>query len=296
MLKFLIVSFLFSFNCHAYFKMHKQINKNNFKICIIGDTGTGSKTHYKMATMLAKEQCHQVRVLGDLIYPNGLKNESDLEYYEKFYAPFMPVIKSKNNPLFHIVVGNHDYRKDEYVWIRLHNKFHYLFSPSLNYVETYHQGDICFFNIDTTAAQNFKLSRAYRNYKWLNNQLKGHESCRVKIAFGHHPYKSSGFHSNAFGPLKYFLKHSIIGKVDAYFAGHEHQLSHEGTSKGTHLFISGSFSKSRKLRKRPVFGTNKNGYIVMTIDQSPEEYFINLDFKVLDGDKIKSVYKYQIIK
>ncbi len=276
--------------------MHQTIVNNDYKICIIGDTGTGSTTQKIMGEQLAKEGCHQIRLLGDVIYPSGLKNEFDTQYFDKFYVPFKGTINGKNKPLFHIITGNHDYKQDEYVWTKLHNKFHYLFAPSLNYVETYHQGKICLFNFDTTAAEHFKVRRAYKTFKWIRSQIKGHKNCKVRLAFGHHPYKSSGKHGDASPLTKYFLKYSVIGKVDAYFAGHEHQVSHEGSSKGTELFISGSFAKSRPLKKSPLYGTSKHGYIVMKINETPEEYFVNLDFKVLNNGKIETTYQYQIVK
>ena len=276
--------------------MHQTIVNNDYKICIIGDTGTGSATQKIMGEQLAKEGCHQIRLLGDVIYPSGLKNEFDTQYFDKFYVPFKGAINGKNKPLFHIITGNHDYKQDEYVWTKLHNKFHYLFAPSLNYVETYHQGKICLFNFDTTAAEHFKVRRAYKTFKWIRSQIKGHKNCKVRLAFGHHPYKSSGKHGDASPLTKYFLKYSVIGKVDAYFAGHEHQVSHEGSSKGTELFISGSFAKSRPLKKSPLYGTSKHGYIVMKINETPEEYFVNLDFKVLSNGKMETTYQYQIVK
>ena len=296
MVKYIALGMLVSFNSFAYFKMHNRIVNNEFKICIIGDTGTGSKTHHEMANHLAKENCNQVRLVGDVIYPSGLKSDSDMEYFEKFYIPFKPVIKGQTNPLFHIVVGNHDYKQDEYVWAKLHNKFHYLFSPALQFVETYHQGEICFFNIDTTAVQNFKIRRAYKQFRWLRKQIAGHKTCKIKLAFGHHPFRSSGYHGDADYLLKYFLKHTIIGEVDAYFAGHEHQISHEGSREGTQLFITGSFSKTRKIEEQAVFASDKNGYIVLKINQTPEEYFLDLDFKALNKGQLETVYQYQLVK
>lgn len=296
MFKTIALGLLLSFQAHAYFNMHQKITNNGYKICILGDTGTGSKTQIKIAKFLAKENCNQVRIVGDIIYPSGLKNEFDKEYFKKFYDPFLSVINGKTRPLFHLITGNHDYKQDEHVWTKLHNKFHYLFSPGLNYVETYDQGRICFFNFDTTAAEHFKVRRAYKTYKWLKAQVKGHKSCKVRLAFGHHPFRSSGQHGDANPVTKYFLKNTVLGKVDAYFAGHEHQLSHEGSYKGTELFITGSFSKTRPLVSKPKFGTSKHGYIVMTIDESPEEYSVNLDFKVLKDDMINTEYSYYIVK
>lgn len=296
MSKLLVLSFLISFNTYAYFNMHQPIINNNYKVCIIGDTGTGTSTQKIMGEMLAKEGCHQIRLLGDVVYPSGLKNEFDTQFFDKFYVPFKSTINSLNKPIFHIVTGNHDYKQDEYVWTKLHNKYHYLFSPSLNYVETYHQGKVCFFNFDTTAAENFYVRRAYKTFKWLRAQVKGHSRCKVKLAFAHHPYKSSGHHGNASTLTKYFLKYSIIGKVDAFFAGHEHQLSHEGNVQGTELFISGSFAKTRPLERKPRFGTSKNGYLVMNIEENSDKLNVNLHFKVLDKTEMKSVYQYQISK
>ena len=87
-----------------------------------------------------------------------------------------------------------------------------------------------------------------------------------------------------------------MGKVDAYFAGHEHHLSHEGSYKGTELFISGSFSKTRPLEGKPRFGTSNHGYIVMTIDETPEEYSVNIDYRVMKDGVVSTEYSYYIVK
>jgi tartrate-resistant acid phosphatase type 5 len=277
------------------YRIHENIVNSQYKICIIGDTGTGSKTQFELAKLLAQEKCHQVRLLGDVIYPDGLRDSHDKQFFDKFHSPFHPVIESDHKPVFHMIMGNHDYKQNPFVWMEHHHRFDYLFSPNLYYIEKYHRDDICFYNIDTTMVEHFKVKSTYRQHRWLKDQLKNNQ-CRLKLAFGHHPYKSSGEHGNASLFLKYFLQQHVIGKMDVYFAGHEHQLSYEGIIENTHLFISGSFAKSRKIIKNTTFASNENGFLILTINQNDQGYLLDIDFKVQKEAKLESIYQTRVLK
>jgi tartrate-resistant acid phosphatase type 5 len=293
MIKWIVLIFyFFSLQSFAFYNMHKNILNNNYKICIIGDAGDGSQTQIHMGKLLAKEGCHQVRILGDIIYPSGLNSTNDIQFFEKFYTPFKPVINSMYSPTLHLILGNHDYEGNPVVWTHLHNKFHYLFSPALQYVELYDHGNICFFNLDTNVFNNYSIKNAYKHNQWMEKQLEGHH-CKLKLAFGHHPYKSSGQHGNATGLLKYFLKNQVIGKMDAYFSAHDHQLSYEGKLEGTELFISGSFAKSRKVKESALYSSSSNGYLVLTINKHLGKYNLSLHSKILKDNEIINDFDYE---
>jgi hypothetical protein len=141
--------FFISFNCFSFYQIDQPIINNNYKICIIGDTGTGNKIQNMMAQELLKEGCGQVRIVGDIIYPNGLKSVDDKQFLTKFFNPFENIINSAQKPKFHIITGNHDYKGDKAVWTKLQKKHKFIFSPKMYFAEKY-PGNICFFNLDST--------------------------------------------------------------------------------------------------------------------------------------------------
>ncbi len=134
---------------------------------------------------------------------------------------------------------------------------------------------IDFFALDSNpmnSAPDFNPDYKLEPYKkaqaeWFNSTL---EQSRApwKIAYTHHPYLSNGRHGNAgnydgaigVGPLtnrvvgkvyQEWFEENICGKVDVFFAGHDHdlQLLHSVPECGKTLFvISGAAAKSRELK------------------------------------------------
>lgn len=69
--------------------------------------------------------------------------------------------------------------------------------------------------------------------------------------------------------IKDYLEDHVCGKVDVYFAGHDHSLQWlNSTCKGTVLAVSGSGSESTTLSNTnpTAFQTLSNGFIYVTID------------------------------
>ncbi|MFT5881038.1 MAG: tartrate-resistant acid phosphatase type 5 [Moritella sp.] len=105
--------------------------------------------------------------------------------------------------------------------------------------------------------------------QWFNNTL-AQSRATWKIAYTHHPYISNGRHGNAgnydgapaLGPLsnrlvgkiyQAWFEDTICGKVDVFFAGHDHdlQLLHSVPECGKTLFVvSGAAAKSRELKDK----------------------------------------------
>lgn len=224
------------------------------KICFIGDSGKGTKEQYKIAEILKDQNCTQVRHLGDIIYPDGLMNDMDQQFFPKFYGPYWPILSSTP---FHLSLGNHDYRGSPSAWKKLANKHENIIFPHYYYIQTY--GSVCFLHLDTNslfAQQTYWLDR-------LENKIKA--QCKLTLAMGHHPYQASGKHGNAKLFVKKFLEDSVIGRVDAYIAGHEHHLEDVGLHKGTHLLISGAVAEYRKLTSKPkLWAKSTHGFLVLT--------------------------------
>ncbi len=255
------------FKKEAYvYVSHKEITGN---ICFIGDGGKGNAGQYLVGEALEKEKCEHIFYVGDIIYPDGLTGADDPLFVNNFVKPYAALINNKSFRQFHMALGNHDYKLNPYAWKDLALKHSYLVAHHLYYIEYYK--NVCFFIIDSN---QFLLKDEYENSKlqaeWLNFQLNNKKTCPISIAIAHHPYISSGGHGDASGLLKAFLEKYIIGHFDYFIAGHDHNLSDEGTYKGTRLFISGGAAEGKWLRRMPYqkgYAAGKKGFIKMNLNQ-----------------------------
>lgn len=278
----ILLFLLFLVNNVAFTNTISRYNElpNGFKICLYGDMGTGNLTQYQVIEVLKKENCNQVRLLGDIIYARGFNSVNSKEFKRKFEEPFKPFLDDSNGPDLYIVLGNHDYEYDPKVWFEAATKFEKVYFPSFYYADLF--GSICFITLDTN--KNYK-----EQLKWLNSFQKNgfNEGCKIKVTLGHHPFLSSGMHGNATSELKEFLDQAVVGEADLYIAGHDHQLSHEGSMEKTEFFISGAGSDVRPLVSTPsVFGVSKNGYVVLTVDRKIDSVELKYTFKSINVKEI----------
>ncbi len=281
------------------FRYETTPSSKPYKFCFVGDTGTGEKGQKIVAKALEKENCHEIRILGDLIYPNGIKDENDSQLKEKFFSPYQDLLKRKN--LMRPVMGNHDHRLNEMAWIKVAEKNRFVFFPNLFYAEIYQDG-LCFLNLDTESISSYLLYRqaVLTQLTWLKEVTSQFKSkCLFSVVVSHHPYVSSGEHGNASGYLKRFLNQFVIGKTDLFISGHDHHLSDEGIYQGTTQLISGAGAKLRTLTKKPHGGYGKSnlGYIVVLFSKGAHKKiqaryeFIEVD----DKSKRKLGHKKQIL-
>ena len=240
---------------------------NNYKICIFGDSGKNNSNQRLVAGALAKENCDQIRHLGDIIYSRGIDDANDPKFKTHFYDYYDAIIE-KGIP-FYLVVGNHDYQKNPSAWIDVAKKYPNIHFPGLYYLDVYQ--DICFISLDTN--DNF-ITQKFWFDKIQEKELK---DCKLKLAFGHHPLYSSGDRGDAHFGVRTFLNNTISETAQAYFAGHEHDLQDVKTENGTRYLISGTAAMTRKLRSpASLWGLSKLGYLTLTLqyqDQSPSFKF-----------------------
>lgn len=255
---------------------HLEVFKDSWispqlKICILGDTGTATDEQMRVAKALEKENCDQVRILGDLIYDDGLKGVDDPEFQEKFFKPYQPIFAGAHPAKFFMVLGNHDYRKDPDTWIDLAKIHPFLYIPARHYAEN-HGDEVCITTLDTSPFDSLVwFPKSLGQGSWVRKVSKTFKSCQFTIALGHHPYLNTGHHGKANLYLARFFKRNIIGKYDLYMAGHAHILSDEGESKGTHLVVSGAGGKLHDpLDEVPPggFGQASLGYVVMKFSRN----------------------------
>jgi tartrate-resistant acid phosphatase type 5 len=221
------------------------------KLCLLGDTGMGNAAQRRVATALASEGCDQVRLLGDIIYREGLQpgrdvvaadacsgresstNPWDNQFCARFLNIYRVLLEEQAVP-FHLVMGNHDHRGDTGLWLGAADNYPAIIFPNHFYAQSY--GDVCILSLDTILRQQ----REYGQQAWLQDTLQALQgSCKLSIALGHFAYRSVGAaHGDATGAERRFLRRNVVGHVDAYISGHEHNLQ-VLEEQGTLLLVAG---------------------------------------------------------
>jgi Calcineurin-like phosphoesterase len=201
---------------------------DSVKFAIIGDSGTGSSSQYKVAEKLiaarAKFPYEFVLMMGDNLYSGS----GPKDYKKKFEEPYKPLLDAGLK--FYAALGNHDNTDERnYKPFNMGGQRYYTFKP---------KNGVRIFALDTNYMDQPQL-------QWLEKELTASGS-DWKIAFFHHPlYSSGGTHGSDFQlrtqlePM--FLKHG----VDAVFAGHEHFYERIKPQKGIYYFTSGGAAKLR---------------------------------------------------
>ena len=99
-----------------------------------------------------------------------------------------------------------------------------------------------------------------------------------------------GAHGDADSDDKDFLEEHVIGRFDAYFSGHDHDLSDEGEVDGTRLIVSGAAGKLRPLDAEPRdYAISALGYVTLTIKRDNGPASIDYEFIVIDPENGREV-------
>lgn len=241
------------------------------KLCIAGDPGSARIEQFAVAIAMNKAGCSQVRILGDLIYPDGLSSIEDPLLTSNFYRPFTRLLATTP---FYLIQGNHDYNRGfTDIWLEIAARDSRITYPAHYYSETW--DDICFISLDTTFLDKiYYVAERRDQYQWLEETLqKLQPGCKFSVVFGHHPYHSSGVHGDAGNLLNRFLEEKIIGVTDLYFAGHDHILADEGYAKRTRMLISGSAGKPGFVKEHSPdvrFAAEVSGFITLSFSYEDE--------------------------
>jgi len=220
--------------------------------CFIGDTGTGGFDQKRVAQYVV-QNCKDVFFLGDIIYPSGLKNSSDPQFYEKFYNHYPGTNK-------YVVLGNHDsYNNDNDNWLFFDKKYDDVYYP--NYFYALKFNETCVLAFESSVYGILGKGKFEKAQNRFVKAFTERSECKFKIAIAHHPYWSSGKHGDAKYQLKPFYEKYLLGKVDVVITGHDHNLSFEGCSKGTCHYTSGSGAKLRDCKKERVYCESVLGFI-----------------------------------
>lgn len=221
-------------------------------IIVIGDSGTARPEQFEVARSINLhcrfKKCDLGVIVGDLIYPNGIKRSSDKLMISNFEKPY------KDIPFtFWPTLGNHDHRGSWRAMVKYK-------SPRWNMPSRYFYvdklPDVDLYGLDT---QYFHKEQQ----RWLEQSLAKSKK-KWKIVYGHHPVFSSGMHGDGFLMKRYLLPILKKYKVDFYLAGHDHHL--ELIDKdGLVTVISGAAGKLRDVKKSSgsIFAKSEFGFVYL---------------------------------
>jgi Calcineurin-like phosphoesterase len=202
----------------------------SLRFAILGDTGTGTKPQYEIASRLAGQRAtfpfEFVIMLGDNLYGG----ESARDFQDKFEKPYQELLSAGIK--FYASLGNHDLPERQIIYkpFNMGGQRYYTFKP---------KEGVRFFALDSNYMDKKQLD-------WLDKELKSSGS-EWKICFFHHPLYSSGEKHGPSVELRKVLEPLLIKNgVDVVFSGHEHFYERIKPQNGIQYFILGNSAKLRK--------------------------------------------------
>ncbi len=109
--------------------MEHTLKDGTAKFCFIGDMGVATELQGKVAQMLKDESCHSIHMVGDLIYPSGIRSVDDPLLESKFLRYYRPIAQSGHGPKLNLIMGNHDYKGNVKTWQDLSKQESYVVHP-----------------------------------------------------------------------------------------------------------------------------------------------------------------------
>jgi len=240
------------------------------RFVVLGDGGEGNDAQYEVADRVGevcaaktddRPGCDFALYLGDNFYDDGVDGVDDEQFEEKFELPYADL----HFP-FYVVLGNHDYGE----WSILEYKAEYeveytAYSDKWTMPDRYYSfvaEHVLFLGLDTNQIMLEDLWGDAGQPDWFASELATTSADWV-IAYGHHPFRSNGAHGNAGeyegydwlpiangATIEAFMEEQFCGKVDLYFAGHDHNRQWLEPYCGVNLVVSGAAAKTTDLEGR----------------------------------------------
>lgn len=256
-----------------------------FSFLILGDFGRNGYHHQRdVAAMMDRAGgalgIEFVVTTGDNFYDNGVASVDD------------PIIQSSFERIYdgpellvdwYVALGNHEYRGNVDALIDYSDISRRWNLPARYYQRTFDTEDfgvLDLFVLDTSPFEDEYYEEAKYHQvaeqdssaqmAWLDAAL-GASEAEWKVVIGHHPLITGGhrvedprFVAARLEPI--LARHG----VDAYFAGHEHDLQHLVTPRGIHNFISGAGSEIRPTGTIPEtrYAESRQGFMAASIDST----------------------------
>ena len=291
---FVFILLLLSWHVDAqevYGSKHYQDNKisdftvvdDSLQFFVLGDWGRNGHFYQRDVAIWMDIAAYQmdpdfIATTGDNFYDNGVASVSDpywqTSFEQVYHGPHLFID-------WHPVLGNHDYLGNWQAQIDYSSVSRRWQMPS-QYYSKQHQledgSEVLLLFLDTSPlnpryAKRSKYAETQKQdgsgqMQWLHSQL-ANSTAKWKIVIGHHPLYSSGKRYGKTDEMRSVLE-PVFERydVDAYFAGHEHDMQHNRSSgKKVHHFISGGGSEIRPVGQKSFtkFAASTGGFATVSI-------------------------------
>ncbi|MDN4503045.1 tartrate-resistant acid phosphatase type 5 family protein [Alteromonadaceae bacterium BrNp21-10] len=238
---------------------------------------------------------------GDNFYSNGVASVNDPYWQSSFEEIYHGPHLFEN---WYAILGNHDYRGNWQAQIDYSDVSRRWVMPASYYAKTFslkNDQQVLMLFIDTSPlnpgyANEAKYAETQKQdgakqLAWIKQQL-AESKAKWKIVIGHHPLYSSGKRFGKIKDIRQVLE-PIFEQyaVDAYYAGHEHDLQHNQPAGTTVAhFVSGAGSEVRTVAQREFtqFAKAEAGFASVSVsNQQLLTQFINAQGQVIYQHKIK---------
>ena len=255
-----------------------SVSGATLKFQIIGDWGTDSAEQRAVASQLNKQaqadDSQFTLSLGDHFYPNGVSSATDSRWQSSFVGMYEGYVTRRD---WFAILGNHDYYGNAQAQLdyAARNPIWRMPARYYSFTKPVDNREVLFVCLDTNPfAAEFAGGKSPdvtrqdgpRQLRWADSVLTASRAT-WKIALGHHPIYSAGFHGDTPELRRLLLPILKKHQVAAYLCGHEHDLQHL-EQEGIHFIVSGAGGQTRLGGdNRPVafHEKQKAGYAFMTL-------------------------------
>jgi hypothetical protein len=194
------------------------------QVLVLGDWGTGEEGQKEVADAMAEAHANSppdfVITVGDNFYPEGVERHHDPlweSHFESVYrGPFWDGL------VFYPTLGNHDHYGRPEAQIRYSE-----LSPKWEMDNRYYAlerglpggGAVLFLAMDTNPFAKGDRESSLQ-WTWADSLLRT-SSADWKVAYGHHPFATGGWHSPD-DRVREALLPLFDGRAELYLAGHNH--------------------------------------------------------------------------
>lgn len=231
------------------------------RVLAFGDFGNGSEAQKSTAGVIAgyhrERRLDLAITLGDNFYDRGMESPSDPRWetwFEQLYSPL--------GITFYGALGNHDWgHPDSPAAEILYSSKSKAWQMPASYY-TFTAGPVQFFALDTQS-----VALTDKQLQWLDRAITSSQA-RWKIVYGHHPIYSGGAYEDRPDLITRLLP-LLRNRVDAIFAGHDHNLQVLKPEAGVRFYIAGGGGAGLyDLRpyERSIFASRSNGFAVIDAD------------------------------
>jgi hypothetical protein len=208
------------------------------RFAVMGDTGTGSRQQYEVATQMAAFHglfpFDFVIMLGD----NVIGADTPADMRTKFEMPYKSLLDA--GVVFRAALGNHDNPTQRfYPLFNMGGERYYAFRASRGGGSNVAEGGVRFFALDTDYLDQPQID-------WLEKELAS-SSADWKVVFFHHPlYSSGGAHGSALESRAILEPLFVKYGVSVAFSGHDHFYERIKPQKGGIVYwVSGAGGRLR---------------------------------------------------